>query len=140
MSSITAMRDAIQTTVGNAIAALHVYATVPDVVNLPALVVIPGPADFMGAMGRGLDTHTFNLCLLVSNREAGLAQDELDEFVTGAGSKSVRQAIWQTKNLGLADVDAGVTGMSSYGGQFETAKVEHVGAILTLTARTSGTA
>lgn len=140
MATLSAIRDAIQTVVGTAIPTLTVYDTVPDVVNLPALVVIPAETVFSAAFGRGLDTHTLSLCVLASNREPGLGQDDLDALVAGSGVGSVRQAIWNNKTLSLASTDANITGMSQYGGRFETAGVEHVGAILTTVVTSLGTA
>lgn len=140
MAGVKAIRDAIKTTVGAAVATLHVYDTVPEVVNLPALVVMPAKSDFV-SMGRGVDSHTFQLYLLAaSGRDTDLAQDELDDFVTSFGSSSIRQAVWNTRTLGLANTDAHVSGMSQYGGRFETAQVEHVGAVLDLIVHTTGTA
>lgn len=139
MASISAIRAAAGTTIGAAVTDLSVYRTVPDVVNLPALVVMPAESDFVGAMGRGMVTHLFDLYVLVSNREAGLAQDDLDEFVNVFGAKSVPQAVWNNRSLGLAKTDAHVSGMSGYGGSFETAHIEHVGAVLRLNVHTDGT-
>lgn len=143
MAALDAIRASIGTTIGTAIPSLSMYGKVPDVLNLPAVIVVPTDTDFVVAMGRGLDKYTFSLFVLVANREAGLAQDELDAFVTGAGAKSVRQAVWNNKSLGLTaggapDADAHVSGMSEYGTQFEAAGVELVGAILTLIVHTSG--
>jgi len=140
VASIKEIRTAIQTVVGDALNELTVYRTVPDVENLPALVVMPAETNFVAAMGRGVDTHTFSLYLLVSNREAELAQDELDDYVTGSGAKSIRQVVWLNRTLGLANTDAHISGMSGYGGSFETALIEHVGAVLNLIVHSPGTA
>lgn len=140
MATLSAIRQAIADVVGAAVPTLTVYAKVSDATNLPAMVVVPAETSFIGAMGRGLDTHTLKLYVLASYREAGLAQDDLDELVAGSGAKSVRQAIWDTRGLGLAGTDATVTGMSQYGTQFATAGVEHVGAILTAIVTSPGTA
>ena len=139
MSSIATIRTAIKTTVEAAVSALTVYDTVPDRVNLPAVIVMPSGSDFNVAMGRGADTHTFDLYVLTSRRESGLAQDDLDAFVTGAGTSSIRQAIFAARSLGLSDADAHVRGMRGYGAQFEIADIDHVGAILEMVVHTSGT-
>ena len=140
MATISAIRTAIKTTVTAAVTSLNGYDQVSDAVNFPALVVMPRDSDFLGAMGRGLDTHTFDLYILASYRDAGLAQGELDGFVTGAGATSVRQAIWNARALGLADTDATVTGMRGYGAKYEVGDITCLGAILELVVRTSGTA
>ena len=138
MATISAIRTAIKTTVTTTVTTLNGYDQVADAVNFPALVVMPRDSDFLGAMGRGVDTHTFDLYLLASYREAGLAQGELDAFVTGAGSLSVRQAIFNARTLGLSDTDATVTGMRGYGAQYEAGAVLCLGAILELRVLTNG--
>lgn len=140
MASLQAIRDAIKTTLESAIEGLTVYDTVPEVSNLPAAVVVPLSANFVVAMGRGADTWTFELPVLVSYTDADIAQDSLDDFVTGAGAKSIRQVVFQNKGLGLDDVDAHISGMSDYGTAFTMADVQHIGAKLQLTVHTKGNA
>lgn len=140
MADLPALRDAIDSTITAAIPALHGYDTIADAVNLPAFIVIPESAEFAQAMARGTDTWEFNLYVLVSRAEPELGQDSLDEFVTGAGGSSIRQAVFLNKTLGLGDVDAHISRMSGYGGSFESSAVEHIGAILRLIVHTRGTA
>jgi hypothetical protein len=140
MSSVAQIRTALKTTVSAAIPSLFVYDTVADAVNLPALIVEPAASDFAVAMGRGTDTHTFNLYVLTSWREAGLAQNDLDAFVTGAGALSIRAAVFATPRLGLADSHANVTGMRNYGASFTVGDIDCVGAVLEMVVHTSGTA
>jgi hypothetical protein len=140
MASLEAIRDAIASTL-DGLGNLTPYATVRDAANLPAVIAIPTEADFDVAMGRGVDTWTFDLLVLVSIREMRIAQNELDGFVTGAGSNSIRQAIFNNRSLGLSDgTDAHVAGMREYGSQYQLAKVGHVGAKLQLVVHTKGTA
>lgn len=139
MSTVSEIRTAIGTTLSGAITDLQVYRTVPDAVLNPGLVVMPNSADFTVAMGRGLDTWTFSLYVLASFSEPELGQNALDKLVAGSGPRSIRQVVFQNRSLGLPDVDAHISGMSGYGGQFEAAQIEHIGAILTLEAHTSGT-
>lgn len=140
MATLSAIRDAIASTLDAAIPTLHCYDTVPDVANLPAVVVIPATTDFVAAMGRGTDTHTLNLYVLAAYMNADLGQAALDELVAGSGAKSIRQVIWNNRSLGLVQTDAHISGMSGYGGNFNLAQVEHVGAILTAIVHSSGTA
>lgn len=139
MSSLATIRTALKTTIEAAITSLTVYDKVPDTINLPAVVVEPATTDFNVAMGRGADTHTFSLYVLTSRRETKLAQDDLDSFITSAGSTSIRQAIFAARALGLSDADAHVQGMRNYGAQFDFADIDHVGAILDVVVHTSGT-
>jgi hypothetical protein len=140
MSSLQAIRDAIKATVEAGNPALFGYDTVPEVANLPAVVAMPDSADFAVAMGRGADTWELDLAVLVPFTDADVSQDALDELVTGAGPKSIRQIIWQNRTLGLADVNAYISGMSDYGAAFEMAQIEHIGAKLRIVVHTSGSA
>lgn len=139
MASLKDIRAAVKTTLEAAIPSLHVHATVPDAVNvLPAVLVIPWTAELNVAMGRGTDTWELDLLVLVSTTEIGLRQEDLDELVTGAGAKSIRQAIFQTKSLGLPETDANVSQMLEYGARFPVGEIEHLGARLRLIVNTSG--
>lgn len=140
MAGLEAIRDAIKTTIEAGIPTLHCYDTVPEATNLPAVVVAPTAADFDVTMGRGTDTWTFTLAVLVQSLDADLGQDRLDALVTGAGATSIRQCIFNARSLGLANVDAHVSAMSGYGGTFESAGANHIGATLTLNVHTTGTA
>jgi len=123
---------------------LQVYDTVADVVQVPAVVVAPIQADFEVAMGRGTDKWILRLFVLVGRGDQRLAQQALDEYVTGAGPRSIRQRIYERDDLGLGDgTTAFVTGMPRdvpYGGAFEGAQVPHIGACLLLEVHTPGTA
>lgn len=141
MSSLAAIRDAIKSTIEAGITSLHCYDTVPDATNvLPAVVVLPFTADFEKAMGRGTDQWSFDLLVLTSTGDLGLGQDALDDYVSGAGTKSIRQVIFNNKTLGLSDVDAHVSQLLEYGMSFTNAEVPHIGARLRLEVFTSGTA
>lgn len=140
MASISEIRDAIKETLEVSLPDLHVYDTVPDSPNvLPAAILIPFTADFDMAMGRGLDQWVFDILVLVSGSEMDIRQDELDAYVTGSGSRSIRQVIFQNRGLGRSDVDAHVSEMTEYGMRFEAAQVEHIGARLKLVVNTPGT-
>lgn len=139
MAGLAAIRDAIKTTIEAGIASVHVYDTVPDAsAVLPAVVVIPTNANFNVTFGRGTDTWEFDLLVLVSYNDPDIAQDQLDELVTGAGSKSIRQAIFANKTLGLANTDAHIPSMDDYGSRFEEAGIAHIGARLHMTVLTRG--
>jgi hypothetical protein len=139
MSSLQSIRDAIKTTLESAIDSLSAYDTVPGATNLPAVVVVPSTANFNVAMGRGTDTWEFDLAVMVPYTDADIAQDALDNYVTGAGDSSIRQAIFQNRDLGLSDTDAHISGMSDYGSRFEMAGIQNIGAKLRLVVHTKGT-
>lgn len=147
MASLAEIRTALKETLRTAIPGLNVYAEVPDVTQLPAVVVLPAATtatglacDFNGAFGRGLDTWHLDVYVLVARSESVLAQQALDQYVTGTGPKSVRRIVYESPTLGLADgTDAHVEGIRLYGGEFMTANIQHVGAVVRLTVRTSST-
>lgn len=147
MASLTEIRAALKATVKSAIPDLNVYSEVSDVQQVPAVVVMPAPSsasgmacDFNGAMGRGLDQWTLDLYVLVARTDGVLAQKSLDQYVTGKGPKSIRQIIYSSPDIGLSDgTDVHVEGIREYGGSFVTAGIQHVGAVVRLTARTPST-
>jgi hypothetical protein len=140
LSSLSTIRAAVKSTLETAIQSLRVYDTVPEAVELPAVVVQPTNADFDVAMGRGTDTWTLELLVLVSWGDSDLAQNALDDYISGAGDSSIREAIFNNRGLGLTDCDAHVRDLTSYGVRFQAAQIDHVGAVLTMTVHTRGTA
>lgn len=127
-SSLTDIRVALKTTM--AAAGLEVYDTVPDVTNTPAAVIEPGTIDFTGAFNQGGDTYNMIVYLLVANTDPRNAQQTLDQYITGKGAKSIRDFLWHNSSLGLSDVDSVVTKMDGYGGKFEEAGINMIGARL----------
>jgi len=138
MASLQEIRDAVKTTLESNVASLSAYDTVPEAVNLPAVVLVPDKASFVMAFDRGTDSYEFDLAVLVSFGDADIAQDSLDDYVTGSGSKSIRQAIFNNKTLGLSDVNAHISEMSDYGSSFEMSSLQHIGAKLRLVVYTKG--
>lgn len=140
MGTLAALRDAIRTTIKTNIPGIEVYDTVPDVAVVPAVVIYPADADFDFAMGRGTDREEFDLYVLCQRAVADEGQNTLDELTAGSGDRSIREVIFNNPTLGLESTDAHVSSRSGYGGQFETALVPHIGALLRLVVVTSGTA
>lgn len=140
MATLSAIRDAVKTTITANISGVEVYDTVPDVAITPAVVVFPAEADFTVAMGRGTDRWEFDLYVLCQRAVADEGQNALDAYVTGAGASSIRQVVFNNPTLGVADTDAHISQMRDYGGQFESAQIPHVGARLRLVVLTPGTA
>ena len=139
MASLKDIRDAFKTTLETAIPSLHVYDTVPDSAGiLPAVVIMPASSDFAVAFQRGTDTHEFDLLVLASYNDPDIAQDQLDELVSGAGVNSIRQAIYQNRSLNLPGVDAHISTMFNYGSTFAEAGIAHIGATLHAIVHTRG--
>jgi hypothetical protein len=141
MASLAAIRTALKTTITAALTELTGYDKVPEAVNVPAVIILPKTTDFGRTFGRGLDGHAFEAIVLVARADDVLAQTKLDPYVTGAGTSSIRQAVWNTRALGLADgTEAIVTGMTGYGDTFTFGGTDYFGARLTVEVSTSGTA
>jgi hypothetical protein len=139
VASLAAIRTAVKTTLEAAITGLRVYDKIPGATQVPAVVVDPVSANFVVAMGRGTDTWEFDLHMVVSDAEETLGQIALDDYVSGAGARSIRTAIWNARTLGLTNTDAHVSGLLAYGVRFEQAPIKHVGATLRLVVHTRGT-
>lgn len=141
MATIGQVRAGIQTTIENAIADLTVYRTVEEVAHPPAVVIALATdetADFTGAFQRGMDTWQYDLFVLVPYADAEIGQDDLDLLIDGSGSRSIRQAIFNNRTLGLVRTDAHVARVSQYGSSFESADLQHIGAVLRLIVHTRG--
>jgi hypothetical protein len=139
MASLSAIRTALKTTIAASVTGLSGYENVPESINPPAFMVVPRTTDFQKAFGRGLDSYTFDVIVLISRRDDELAQTDLDPYITGAGTKSIRQAIFNAADLGIG-VTAQVTGMADYGATYPVGNTDYVGARLTVEVLTSGTA
>jgi hypothetical protein len=138
MATMAQIRDGLKTTISN-ISGLRVYDTVPDqAINFPVCLFIPTSIEFDLAMQRGTDRYEFELTVAVQRADSRTAQDKLDAFVTGSGSSSIRQIIYNNKTLGLADTDARVTGMNNYAADVSLNGIDGVGANLTIEVFTKG--
>lgn len=140
MATVAEIRAGLKDTITAAVAGLFGYQQIPESANVPAVIVVPRASEFAVAMGRGADTHEFDVIVLVGRADDSLAQTALDAYVTGAGSSSIRQAIWNARTLGLSNTDAHVYGMESYGAEWEIGGINYVGAVLKVRVHTSGTA
>lgn len=139
MPSLSELREALATTITDAIEELTGYEVVPEGANPPAFIVVPRSTDFQRAFGRGLDAVSLDVLVLVSRRDDALAQYDLDPFVSSAGTSSIREAIWNNRTLGIADIEATVTSMTDYGQVVAFAGTEYLTARLTVEVLTSGT-
>jgi hypothetical protein len=138
VASFSTIRTAIKTTLANNISGLRVYDTIDDMINVPACVVVPTSIDFNEAMARGTDKYDFDVLVVVSRADSRSGQNQLDSFINGSGSNSIRQAIFQNSTLGQSDTSAVVTTMSDYGGTYAVNGVESIGARLGVTVYTKG--
>lgn len=143
MAELMAVRTAIKTTLETYIPELHVYRHLTEnAIVLPCVIVQPTSADFIVAMGRGTDELRFDLIVLVSYNELETAQHNLDPYVSSSGSKSIRQVIFEHRDLGVPGWNATVTNMTDYGarfkGEYQGRGHEQLSAILGMTVYTRG--
>ena len=131
MATFAQVRAALVNTIENGVESeIYSYDYVPDVTNCPAIVAKPLSANFTESFS--LDAKfEFQLFVLVSRRgDPSLGQSELDGFVSHCGPDSIRQVLFENPSLGLENVDAFAYAMDGYGGQFTSAQIPHVGAIV----------
>lgn len=140
MATLAAMRTAIKKTIKDNISGLQIYESVPDVEEAPCVVILPESADFHVSMARGSDTWEFSIVVMAPRVDAQDGQRQLDQYVSGSGPKSLREVFFKNDSLGLADTTSTVKSMKGYGGNFDTAGNNYVGAVLRLSVTTSGSA
>jgi len=140
MASLQEVRDGIKTTLSDNISGLRVYDVVPDYsINFPVAIVLPTSIQFNVAMQRGTDLYNFDILVAVQRAESRTAQDQLDQYITGAGSSSIRQTIFNNKTLGLDNTDATITSVSNYAADVNLNGIDAIGANISLEVYTKGT-
>lgn len=140
MASLKQIRTAVKTTIEANLTGVTVHRTVPGSAAGDVVVVRPADdvADFNVAMGRGTDTWQLDLLVLVPASSLEVGQDQLDDYITGAGAKSVRQVVFTNRTLGLANTDAHVAAVSGYGADYRLGETPYIGATLRLVVHTKG--
>lgn len=91
-SSVSDIRDRLKTRL-ETIPGLRVHDTVPSQINPPVAVIRRRRIDFDSTMARGSDDFIFVVSLFVQLASDPHAQDALDEYLAGTGTKSVKAAI-----------------------------------------------
>ena len=138
MATLSQIRDGLKTTVSN-VSGLRCYDNVPDMgLNFPAAFIVPTDIQFDLAMQRGTDLYTFDVLIAVQRADSRTAQDKLDAFITGSGSSSIRQVIFNNRTLGLSDTDARVVNVSNYAADVNLNGIDGVGANMTIEVYTKG--
>jgi len=141
MPNLGEVRQAIATTIRAELEELNIYPVWADITNLPAVVIGPPVADFTKSMGRGLDSWSFPLMVMVGIPEIQFAQNALDDYVDGSSEKSLRRIIFENPSLGGVVEDSMITKMDEYGGSLSTRLkplIPHIGACLHLTTIFAG--
>lgn len=111
MASVTDIRTALATAMGT-ISGLRTAATIPDAPRPPQAIVVPDRIDYDLDMARGADRFYFTIILLVSRADDRASQNNLDAYITGAGS--IKTAIESDRTLGGVVNTCRVTQMRNY--------------------------
>jgi hypothetical protein len=125
LANINAIRSGLATRLAT-ISGLRVAAEQPDNPNPPLAVVIPDNTKYDDVFGRGMDTTTFRVILIVSRVAEKQAQKNLDAYCATTGTGSIKAAIEGDKTLGGSVFDCRVTEMRNYG-QISVGDVTYLG-------------
>lgn len=111
---------------------MYTYVLPTALGNFPAACVEPVAANFELNMGgpNSTDVWEFLIYVVVNGNTFDTAKAQLGKFCSGSGPDSIRQIIFEHRDLGLEDVEAFIHGMSGYGGKFPWFNTNHIGAAL----------
>ena len=113
MATLSEIRTGIATNLGT-ISGLRTSAYVPDEPKPPIAIIFPENISFDTAFGRGLDTYTFTVQVIVSKISDRNAQSNLDGYCNPSGASSVKAALESDKTLGGLVQDLRVTEARDY--------------------------
>jgi hypothetical protein len=114
VAAISDLRSGIATNLAT-ITGLRTAATVPDQINPPVAVVMPDSINYDTAFARsGGDEYDFTVIVIVGRVDERSAQNTLDAYCSGVGSKSIKAAIESNRTLGGKAFDCRVTALRSY--------------------------
>jgi hypothetical protein len=125
----------------NALPDVQVYQKLTEAVNMgPHGCVVVGPmnGDYHRAQGRGLMFWESVLYAIVPLSDYGLATDALDALVGQHGPRSVPEALWTNRSLGLANTDCHAATVTNYAGELQAVGTDHLAAQLNLEIYTRG--
>jgi hypothetical protein len=118
MAATTATFSGLRTALAAQLATirgLRTAATVPDNPAPPVAVIVPVNVEYDTSFGRGTDTYTFSVLLIVGRMSERAAQTTLDAYINPTGATSIKAAINADPTLGGACQSARVTNMVNYG-------------------------
>ena len=114
MALVTELRDGLKANLAT-ITGLRTTDTVPDNPSPPIAVVIPQRVTFDNAYANGMNTYTFSVYVIVNRVSERTAQNSLDAYISGTGSKSIKRAVEVDKTLNGKAFDVRLTEVRSYG-------------------------
>lgn len=126
MASLSSLRSGIKTRLAT-ISGLNAHDRAPGSVVVPTAFPLPGRIDFDETMDRGADLFVFRVRLLVQRSTDTYAQEDLDAYLAGSGSSSIKAAIEGDGTLGGVADWTRVTGVIAYG-DIDHAGLSYLGA------------
>ena len=114
MASISDLRNGLAANLAT-ISGLRTSATVPDSINPPIAVVMPGSITYDIAFARtGGDEYEFTVLVIVGRVDERTAQNRLDAYCSGTGTGTIKAAIESDKTLGGKAMSLRVTSLRNY--------------------------
>jgi hypothetical protein len=132
MSQLSAIRSAVGTALST-IAGLNVHAFHVGSVTPPAVVIMPAPGEFVDYSTAFDPTHDVDIIvgLFVEAGDEESASNEVDEYASATGAKSIYAAIQADPTLGGAVDSAAVLNAHDYG-QYEYGGQQYYGCQFTV--------
>jgi hypothetical protein len=97
------------------ITGLRTTPTIPDNPSPPIAVILPQGVEYDNTFGRGMNTYTFAVTVIVGRVSERSGQNALDAYVSSTGSSSIKLAIESDKTLNGKAFDLRVTDSRNYG-------------------------
>lgn len=113
-ATVTGIREGIAKQLGT-IRGLRTSAYIPEDPKPPVAVVLSPTITYDQAFGRGLDSYSFTVMVIVGRVSDRTAQASIDAYCAPTGSLSVKAAVVSDPTLGGACQNARVTEMNNYG-------------------------
>ena len=114
MALISELRTGLATNLAT-ITGLRTAATVPDNPNPPIAIILPQGVEYDNTFGRGMNTYTFAVTVIVGRVSERSGQNALDAYVSSTGTSSIKIAIESDKTLNGKAFDLRVTDSRNYG-------------------------
>jgi hypothetical protein len=114
MSLISELRTGLAANLAT-ISGLRTTATIPDNPSPPIAVILPQGVEYDNTFGRGMNTYTFAVTVIVGRVSERSGQNALDAYVSSTGSASIKLAIESDKTLNGKAFDLRVTDSRNYG-------------------------
>lgn len=139
MAAVSAIRAGLKSRLETISTFLATYAVAPGQPIVPCAMVLPRAIDYDTSMGRGSDSLSFDVLVLLGIPTTALSQEHLDPYLDGSGATSVKAAIEADETLGGVADRTHVTGVSQYG-DIEYAGTLYLGARFAVEVDVDGTA